>query len=90
MALDGLIWIILSEFKFGLQGATMSTFFNDMVIGLLQAVEIERGSIPIETVENMPANTYRVKNSEKGWTPLPFLRRDQNCFPNILHNILRM
>lgn len=28
--------------------------------GLLQAVSIEKGNIPVEKVANMPAETYRV------------------------------
>ena len=38
----------------------MSTFFEDTMTGLLQAVSIEKGNIPVEKVANMPAETYRI------------------------------
>lgn len=38
----------------------MNTFFNDTMIGLLQAISIEKGLLPIAEVEDMPAKTYRV------------------------------
>jgi hypothetical protein len=37
----------------------MSNFFNDTMIGLLQAINIERGNIEMQEVENMPTVTYR-------------------------------
>ena len=38
----------------------MSMFFEDTMQGLLQAVEISRGVLPVTAVEGMPAKTYRV------------------------------
>lgn len=41
----------------------MGDFFTDTMIGLIQAVNIEKGNIPMKKVENMPAETYRVSSS---------------------------
>lgn len=40
----------------------MSTFFNDTMQGLLEAVAIKNGDIPVAEVEGMPAKTYRASN----------------------------
>ena len=40
----------------------MSTFFNDTMQGLLEAIAIENGDIPMEEVSGMPATTYRARN----------------------------
>ncbi len=37
----------------------MSTFFNDTMTGILQAIAIEKGEIPVTEVNGMPAKTYR-------------------------------
>lgn len=37
----------------------MSNLFADTMTGLLQAVNIERGNIPVEKVPDLPAETYR-------------------------------
>ena len=41
----------------------MGDLFSDTMMGLLQAVNIEKGYIPVEKVPNLPAETYRVQNS---------------------------
>lgn len=43
----------------------MSSFFEDTMTGLIQAVSIERGNIVTELVPNMPAPTYREKGYSK-------------------------
>ena len=37
----------------------MGDFFTDTMTGLLQAVAIEKGEIPVIEIEGMPAKTYR-------------------------------
>lgn len=39
----------------------MSKFFEDTLKGLKQAVEIEKGNIPMGEVKGLPAKTLRVK-----------------------------
>ena len=39
----------------------MSTFFDDTMLSLLEAVEIQKGNIEVEEVTDMPAKTYRAK-----------------------------
>lgn len=41
----------------------MSDFFNDTMVSLLQAINIEKGYIPVEKVPDLPAETYRVAKS---------------------------
>ena len=43
----------------------MSKFFDDTMQGLLEAVAIEKGTIPLVEVENMPASTFRVDNKDE-------------------------
>lgn len=43
----------------------MGKFFDDTMQGLLEAVEIEKGNIPIMEREEMPAKTYYVSNNDK-------------------------
>lgn len=43
----------------------MSQFFDDTMQGLLEAIEIERGSIPIVEKANMPATTFSVADDSK-------------------------
>ncbi len=45
----------------------MSSFFEDTMTGLLQAVSIERGNIPVAEVSGMPAPTFRTCEV----TPMP-------------------
>lgn len=37
----------------------MSSFFEDTMTGLLQAVSVERGNIPVVEISGMPAPTFR-------------------------------
>lgn len=43
----------------------MSSFFDDTMQGLLEAVEIEKGNIPLTEKEAMPARTYYVADKDK-------------------------
>lgn len=43
----------------------MSDFFNDTMQGLLEAIEIEKGNIPLMKKENMPATTFIAADKEK-------------------------
>lgn len=42
----------------------MDDFFTDTLMGLLQAIEIKNGNIPVDKVQNVPADTYRVRESD--------------------------
>ena len=42
----------------------MSKFFDETMQGLLEAIEIEKGEVPLIKKENMPASTYMVCNAE--------------------------
>lgn len=43
----------------------MSKFFDDTMQGLLEAIEIEKGNVPIKERENMPAKTFYVADDDK-------------------------
>lgn len=43
----------------------MSKFFEETMQGLLEAVAIEKGEIPVEEKENMPAPTFVASEKEK-------------------------
>lgn len=43
----------------------MSTFFDETMQGLLEAVEIEKGNISLIPKEDMPAPTFVVSDNEK-------------------------
>lgn len=43
----------------------MSKFFDETMQGLLEAVAIEKGEVPIEEKENMPAPTFIASDKEK-------------------------
>lgn len=43
----------------------MSKFFEDTMQGLLEAVEIEKGNIPLVKKENMPVPTFIAAEKEK-------------------------
>lgn len=43
----------------------MSKFFDDTMQGLLQAVEIEKGNIPLTERYGMPAPTFYVSSDDK-------------------------
>lgn len=57
----------------------MGDFFNDTMQGLLEAVEIEKGNIPLVQKEDMPAATYVVYDREKELiNQMICLRKEQN------------
>ena len=57
----------------------MGNFFNDTMQGLLEAVEIEKGNIPLVQKEDMPAATYVVYDREKELiNQMICLRKEQN------------
>lgn len=57
----------------------MGTFFDDTMQGLLEAVEIEKGDIPLMQKENMPAPTFTVSTKEKELIDqMVNLRKEQN------------
>ncbi len=43
----------------------MGSFFEDTMQGLLEAVEIEKGSLPLEEREDMPSKTLYVPNADE-------------------------
>lgn len=43
----------------------MSKFFDDTMQGLLEAIEIEKGNIPLKKRENMAAPTFYVADDDK-------------------------
>lgn len=43
----------------------MSSFFDDTMQGLLEAVEIEKGSVPLTEKKGMPAKTFYVSDEDK-------------------------
>lgn len=43
----------------------MSKFFDDTMQGLLQAIEIEKGNIPLTERSGMPAQTFYVSSNDK-------------------------
>lgn len=43
----------------------MSKFFDDTMQGLLEAVAIDKGNVPLEEKVNMPAKTYVTVNKEE-------------------------
>ncbi len=57
----------------------MSKFFDETMQGLLEAVAIEKGEIPIEKKENMPAPSFIASDKEKKLIDeLIDLRKEQN------------
>lgn len=62
----------------GTGGVNMS-FYEDIERSLLEAIEMEKGSIPLEQRENMPAPTFIAANREKELIDeLINLRKEQN------------
>ena len=43
----------------------MSKFFDDTMQGLLQAIEIEKGNIPLTERSGMPAQTFYVSSNDE-------------------------
>ena len=63
----------------------MGTFFDDTMQGLLEAVEIEKGNIPLIEKENMPAHTYvAAVSEEKLIDELVRIRKAENMSQNQL------
>lgn len=57
----------------------MSDFFNETMQGLLEAIEIEKGNLPLVQTETMPALTFTVFNKEKELIDQMInLRKEQN------------
>ena len=46
-------------------GGMIMGFYEDIEKGLLEAIEMEKGNIPLEKRENMPAPTYIVAEKEQ-------------------------
>ena len=67
----------------------MSKFFEDTVQGLLEAVEIEKGNIPLTQKENMPAPTFVVSDNEKRLiNEMVELRKKQNLSQSQLAELM--
>ena len=62
----------------------MGTFFDDTMQGLLEAVEIEKGNVPLIKKENMPAPTYVAASEEKLIDELVRIRKEENMSQNQL------
>lgn len=43
----------------------MSKFFDDTMQGLLEAIEIQKGNMPVKERVNMPASTYYVAEDDQ-------------------------
>ena len=43
----------------------MNDFFTETAIALLEAIDMERGNVPIRKVLGMPADTYRADISDE-------------------------
>lgn len=57
----------------------MSQFFEDTMQGLVEAIAIEKGEIPLEKKDNMPAPTYVASEKEKVMIDeLIALRKEKN------------
>lgn len=67
----------------------MSKFFEDTLQGLLEAVEIEKGNIPLTQKENMPAPTFVVSDNEKRLIDeMVELRKKQNLSQSQLAELM--
>lgn len=54
-------------------------FYEDLEKGLLEAIEMEKGNIPLASRENMPAPTFYAENKEKELIDeLVAIRKKQN------------
>lgn len=63
----------------------MSNFFDDTMQGLLEAIEMEKGNIPVVPKEDMPAPTFVASDREKELIDeLVSLRKKQNMSQNEL------
>lgn len=60
-------------------------FYEDMEKSLLEAIEMEKGNIPLTQRENMPAPTFIASDKEKELIDeLVTLRKEQNISQNQL------
>lgn len=60
-------------------------FYEDMEQSLLEAIEMEKGNIPVVQKENMPAPTFFASDKERELIDeLVNLRREQNISQNRL------
>lgn len=63
----------------------MSTFFEDTMQGLLEAVDMKKGNIPLKEKENMPAPTFIASEKERELIDkVVTLRKEQNMSQNRL------
>ena len=63
----------------------MGNFFDDTLQGLLEAVEIEKGNIPLVEKPNMPSPTFiATKQEEKLIDEMIKIRKEQNISQNQL------
>ena len=63
----------------------MSKFFEDTMQGLLEAIDIEKGNIPLVRKEDMPAPTFVASEKEKELIDeVIALRKEQNMSQNKL------
>ena len=63
----------------------MESFFEDTMQGLLEAVEIEKGNVPLIEKGDMPAPTFVIYDREKELiNQMINLRKEQNITPQQL------
>lgn len=63
----------------------MSKFFDETMQGLLEAIEMEKGNIPVVEKENMPATTFVASDKERELIDKVIsLRKEQNMSQNQL------
>lgn len=64
-------------------------FYEDMEQSLLEAIEMEKGNIPLIQRENMPAPTFVAADKEKELIDeLVNIRKEQNVSQNQLANLI--
>ncbi len=67
----------------------MGSFFDDTMQGLLQAVEIENGNLPLAEKRDMPASTFVVYDREQQLIEQMInLRKEQNITQKQLAEII--
>ena len=67
----------------------MSQFFDETMQGLLEALAIEKGEVPLEEKKNMPAPTFMVTNREqKLIDEMVQIRKEQGMSQNELAKIV--
>lgn len=66
----------------------MGNFFEDTMTGLLEAVAIEKGKIPLIEKENMPSKTFFASDKEKKLIDeVISIRKNQNISQTQLANL---